>query len=123
LAAEAEVSKKHVDLLALKHVYRPADVCRHVNVVIVLEQTPQPVARMLFIVDDQDSGLDIHGDGESQMLDARFLLSIKFAPMTKHPPSPRLRRGERIHERNEITTICHLIIRHCFELRHLDFDI
>ena len=83
-AAEAEVSKKHIDLLALQHVHRTSNIGGDVHVVIVLEQTPQPVARMLLVVDDQDSGLDIHGNCESQMLNARFLLSIKFAPMTKH---------------------------------------
>ena len=41
----------------------------------------------------QDAGGTYHGNGESLMLDARFLLSIKFAPMTKHPPSPKATAG------------------------------
>ena len=58
--AKAQVSKQHIDLLALEHVHRASNVRRDVHVVIVLEQASQPVARMLLVVNDQDSGLKIH---------------------------------------------------------------
>ena len=74
---------------AVQAIDRAGSVACHINVVIVLKQPSQAIARMFLIVDDQDSRLNIHGNGESQMLDARFLLSIKFAPITKHQPSPK----------------------------------
>ena len=59
-AAEAEIGEEHIDLLALEQVHRAGDVGGDVYVVIVFEQTPQSVARMLLIVNDQDNGLESH---------------------------------------------------------------
>src|SRR5205814_9945449 len=41
----------------LWHVHRAANVFRNVGVVFVLEQPPQPITSVLFVVDDQDGGL------------------------------------------------------------------
>src|SRR6516162_422438 len=111
---------------------------------------------MLFIVDDQDGGLNIHGfvaqehrhfacvpsgnvfrcanasgfqirwahrlqvyvpNTLYQMLDARFLLSIKFAPMTKHPPFAKAWAWRANSRKKREHDYLSLIIRHCFELR------
>jgi len=52
LVAEAEIGQEKVDLFALEHAHCPRYVARDVNVVIVLEQTAQAVARMFFVVND-----------------------------------------------------------------------
>ena len=59
-AAEAQISEKHIDLLALQHVHRAGNIRRDIHVVIVLEQTPQPVAGMLLVINNQNRGLKIH---------------------------------------------------------------
>ena len=58
---EAQIGEEHVDLLALEDVYRAGDVRRDIDIIIVLEQAAQPIARVLLIVNDQNSGLQIHG--------------------------------------------------------------
>jgi hypothetical protein len=58
---EAQIGEEHVDLLALEYVYRSGDVRRDIDIIIVLEQAAQPIARVLLIVNDQNSGLEIHG--------------------------------------------------------------
>ena len=57
VTAETEVGDHQIDLLALEHIHRAANVLRDVGVVFILEQTPEPVARMLLVIDDQDRGL------------------------------------------------------------------
>ena len=57
LVAEAEISEKHVDLLALEHVGRACNIGGDIHIVIVLQQTSQPVARMLLIIHNQNSRL------------------------------------------------------------------
>ncbi len=58
---ETKISEEHVHLLALEHVHRAGDIRGDVHVVIVLKQTAQPVARMLLVINDQDSRLRTHG--------------------------------------------------------------
>src|SRR5437879_1502231 len=43
----------------LEHVDRAGDVRRDIDVVLVLEQTPQSVARMLLVIDNEDGGLHL----------------------------------------------------------------
>ena len=56
-AAEAQVGEKDVDLLAVEHIHRTGDIRRDIHVVIVLKQTPQAVARVLLVIDNEDGGL------------------------------------------------------------------
>ncbi len=58
VAAETQIGDHHIDLFAFQHVHRAADVLRDISVVFVLEQTPQSIARVLFVIDDQDGGLE-----------------------------------------------------------------
>ena len=60
LAREPQIGDQHIDRLALEHIHRAADVFRDVGVVFILEQTPQSIARMLFIIDNEDGGLRRH---------------------------------------------------------------
>ena len=57
VAAETEIGDQQIDLFAFEHIHRAADVLGDVGIVFVLEQTPQPIARVLFVIDDQDGGL------------------------------------------------------------------
>ncbi len=57
-STEAQIGEKHVDLLPLEDVHRAGNIRSDIHVVFVFKQTPQSVARMLFIIDDQDSGLN-----------------------------------------------------------------
>src|SRR6266566_3821113 len=59
-ASEAKIGEEHVYLLAFKHVHRSAKIGGDIDVIIVLEQTPQPVAGMLFIINNEDCGLWTH---------------------------------------------------------------
>jgi len=52
--AQAQISQKNVDRLSLQHIDGSSDICGDVDIIIVLEQTPQAVARMLLVVDDKD---------------------------------------------------------------------
>ena len=61
-AAEAQVSEKKVDLLALEYVYRPCNIGGDINIVIVLKQASQPVARMLLVINNENGRLQVHGD-------------------------------------------------------------
>src|SRR5262249_57009837 len=66
-AAETQVSEKHIDLLAFEDVYCARDIRSYVHIVIVLKQTSQPVASVLFIINNEDGGLEVHWS----MLDTR----------------------------------------------------
>ena len=48
---------EHVDLLSLEYVYRACDVGGDIHVVIVLKQTPEPVAGMLLVIHNENGGL------------------------------------------------------------------
>ena len=57
-APQPQIGQEKIDLLALQHIDRAGDVGRDVDIVIILEQTTQPVARMLFVIDNQDGRLN-----------------------------------------------------------------
>ena len=63
-------------LFALEHVHRAGDVARDVNVVIVLEQPTQTIAGVLFVVDDEDRGLDGIHEGSWRRNCANYSHSI-----------------------------------------------
>jgi hypothetical protein len=56
-AAEAKVSEKDVNLLAFEYVYRACNIGGDIDIVIVLKQTSQPVARMLLVIHNENGGL------------------------------------------------------------------
>ena len=61
-AAQPKIGQEKIDLLAFEHGHGPADVGRHIDVILVLQQTAQPVPGVLLVIDDEDGGLDgIHG--------------------------------------------------------------
>ena len=57
VAAETEIGDEQINRFAFEHVHRAANILGDVGIVFVLEQTAQPIARMLFVIDDQDGGL------------------------------------------------------------------
>ena len=55
-----KIGEKHVNLLAVEHVCRASDIRGDIHIVIVLEQTAQPVAGMLLIIHNKDGRLKVH---------------------------------------------------------------
>ena len=41
-ASEAQIGQQKIDMFALQHVHRAGDVRRDVDIVLILEQLPQP---------------------------------------------------------------------------------
>src|SRR6266566_2605686 len=60
VATEAQIGQEHLDLLAFEDVHRASDISSDIHIVIVLQQPPEPIARMLLVIDDEDGGLKIH---------------------------------------------------------------
>ena len=59
---EPQIGDEQVNLLSLEHIHRATNILRDIGVVLILEQTPQSIARMLLVIDDQDGGLKrVHG--------------------------------------------------------------
>ena len=56
-AAQSEIGEKDVDVLAFEHIHRAGDVARDINVIIIFEHTPQPVTRVLLIIDNENGWL------------------------------------------------------------------
>ena len=64
LAAQAQISQKDIDMFTFEHIDGTGNIGRHVDVVIIFQQTPQPVAGMFLIVHNQDGWLNgIHFAG------------------------------------------------------------
>ena len=57
ISAESEIGDKQIDLFPFKDVHRSPDVFGNIGVVFVLEQTAQPIAGVLLVIDDQDGRL------------------------------------------------------------------
>src|SRR5260370_27817385 len=81
-AAEAQISQQKLDMLAFEQVHRAGDVARHVHIVVVLQQTPEPVACMLLIINNENDRLErVHGGVmlNAWMLDARFIIEYQVS--------------------------------------------
>ena len=58
-AAEPQIGDEHINLIAFEHFHRAGDVGGDISIVFILEQSAQPIARMLFVIDDENGGLHL----------------------------------------------------------------
>ena len=54
--AEPQVGDEQINLLAFEHIHGATNILGDISIVLILEQTPQSIARMLLVIDDQDGG-------------------------------------------------------------------
>ena len=82
IARQPQISDQDIDVIALDHIHRARQISRDVGVVFVLQQLPQPIPGMLFVVNNEDRRL--HGSRGHSGAIARCLNAFRAAAPAPH---------------------------------------